>query len=98
MDADSQSTRSGTPSWHRIGSLLPNTDADSHFLQIYFLDGAHQLTRRSSIYNDTNSDLLRLLQNYMNRHNNYVRQFKTALTVLQENPHTNLKVLHTSMI
>jgi hypothetical protein len=77
---------------HRIGSFLPLPGEDAQFLQIYFLDGSSQLSRRSSIYQGTNSTLLRIIQNYMNRHNSYVQQFKTALSVLRENAHTDLKV------
>lgn len=67
---------------------------ESNFLQIYFLDPDQQLNRRMSIFDNTRSDLVIRLQEFLNVNNTYIQQLKTAVDILRENPHTNLKVFN----
>lgn len=77
---------------HRIGALLPTQGSEANFLQIYFLDPDQQLTRRMSLFDNTRRPVILGLQDYFTDNNRYVEQFKNAVQILRENPHTNLKV------
>ena len=66
--------------YHRIGSLLPNTDADSpRFAQIYVHDPATQLETRQAVARaNIRADTLEELQGMMYRVNPFIPQFITA--------------------
>lgn len=65
---------------HRYGSLLPTTNQDHKFLQMYFIGNVDkEIDMRSAIHQNMEKDIIRILQNVLHEHNAYVRQFKTAL-------------------
>jgi hypothetical protein len=66
--------------YHRVGSLLPTSDADPQFLQIYFMgDAAAEAKHRCSRVPGTRLDIVTQLQHSLNANNACVPLFKTAL-------------------
>ncbi|CAE1224618.1 unnamed protein product [Acanthosepion pharaonis] len=74
--------------YHRIGSLLPETDTDSTFLQIYFITDYNQWAdARMGIIPENDKgqdnyprrDIIMNLQQMLHETNSYVRSFKYAL-------------------
>ena len=66
--------------YHRVGSLLPPSDGEHKFLQIYFM-GDERLEARQRCNNipGTHQDIVTELQQMLHQHNTYVHIFKTAL-------------------
>ena len=66
--------------YHRVGSLLPPSDGQHKFLQIYFM-GDERLEARQRCNNipGTHQDIVTELQQMLHQHNTYVHIFKTAL-------------------
>ncbi|XP_053593876.1 uncharacterized protein LOC128667531 [Microplitis demolitor] len=66
--------------YHLIGSLFPESDQPSKFLQIYFIaDYNEQINLRMSYNNNLNKNLITDLQNMLLQINPYVHDFKSAL-------------------
>ncbi|XP_053595538.1 uncharacterized protein LOC128667851 [Microplitis demolitor] len=66
--------------YHLIGSLFPESDQPSKFLQIYFIaDYNEQINLRMSYNNNLNKNLITDLQNMLLQVNPYVHDFKSAL-------------------
>ena len=66
--------------YHRVGSLLPPSDGEHKFLQIYFM-GDERLEARQRCNNipGTHQDIVTELQQMLHQHNTYVDILKTAL-------------------
>ena len=82
--------------YHRIGSLLPVENEKSKFLQIYFIsDYEDQVNTRLSHTGITNlnRNLITNLQNMLQAHNSYVRDFKAALQSLPTGNEDNFKLV-----
>ncbi|CAF1558848.1 unnamed protein product [Rotaria magnacalcarata] len=66
--------------YHRVGSLLPSSDEEPKFLQIYFMgDERKQADRRCKTNPGTRGDIVMKLQQMLHQYNTYVHSFKTAL-------------------
>jgi len=66
--------------YHRIGALLPRTDEEPKFLQIYFMgDEEKQAKQRCNNIPGARQDIVMDLQQMLHDHNPYVRDFKSAL-------------------
>ena len=63
---------------HLIGSLLPNEANPPSFLQIYFMDGEDQISRRNNITHGLSPTILLDIQNTLLEHHKYVRELKCA--------------------
>ena len=77
---------------HLIGSMLPGSDQQPKFMQIYFLDHDSQLQRRNHIFSGMEHEILESLGSYFNRYNPFVLQFKQAYEMLTARPTHNLAV------
>lgn len=64
--------------YHLIGSLLPHTNQEPKFLQIYFL-GSDEMDIRSKLNPGLDMNLLKSLQDMLHKYNNYINSFKTIL-------------------
>lgn len=66
--------------YHRIGSLLPISDKDSKFLQVYFIGNSEEevAKRRENTDSDLDEAILQQLQILLHEQNEYVRLFKCA--------------------
>jgi hypothetical protein len=77
--------------YHRVGSLLPTSGADTQFLQIYFMgDAAAEANHRCSRVPGTRLDIVTQLQPFLHVNNAYISLFKTAL---ERMPTDNYKVV-----
>lgn len=65
---------------HRIGALLPSSNAEHKFLQIYFIGNSDsEVSVRNGINVETRPDILRSLQDMLHEHHALIQLFKTAL-------------------
>ncbi|KAI8983897.1 hypothetical protein BDB01DRAFT_835502 [Pilobolus umbonatus] len=71
--------------YHRIGTLLPDGNTAPSFAQIYIYDTTSELSNRHSHVPHTNITTLQSLQSMMHDINPFVRDFKTMVTLAQEN-------------
>ena len=66
--------------YHRAGSLLPLSDSDHKFLQIYFMGTTdEQIDQRCRFNTSTYRQIVAALQSLFDQHNELVRLFRTAL-------------------
>ncbi|CAF3254328.1 unnamed protein product [Rotaria sp. Silwood2] len=66
--------------YHRIGSLLPLTNEEPKFLQIYFMgDEQQQARQRCNNIPGTRQDIVIDLQRMLHQYNSYVHIFKSTL-------------------
>ena len=66
--------------YHRVGSLLPTTDSDPKFLQIYFIgEKNEEVDRRVRLIDNVNRNIVLKIQEFLHEHNELVRLFKTVL-------------------
>ncbi|XP_076299348.1 uncharacterized protein LOC143218189 [Lasioglossum baleicum] len=66
--------------YHQIGSLLPVTDGDPQFLQIYFMDNVEEeVDRRCTFSAVTDRRIIAELRALFHENNCLVRDFKSAL-------------------
>ena len=63
---------------HLIGSLLPPHDREPSFLQIYFMDGDEQITRRNNVTTGLCHNTLLDIQDVLSENHVYVRELKCA--------------------
>ncbi|XP_043461172.1 uncharacterized protein LOC122497870 [Leptopilina heterotoma] len=69
--------------YHRMGSLLASSGQSASYLQIYFIsDAQEQATRRVSIFNTLDSNLILLIQDLLHEHHTYIRSFKSAVEAM----------------
>lgn len=68
--------------YHRIGSLLPDDNNTSKFLQIYFIGQSDEEAALRKSYSKKSDnidlDLVKQIQTVLHSHNHYVRELKTA--------------------
>ena len=77
--------------YHRVGSLLPPSNEEHKFLQIYFMgDDKKQVHQRCRNMPGVREDTVKKLQQMVHEHNSYVGLFKTAL---QRMPSDQYKVV-----
>jgi hypothetical protein len=76
--------------YHRIGSLLQSLPNEQpKFLQIYFIgDDSEQARQRCQNVPQTRQNLVRIMQDILNRENAYVKSFKMAMEKIS--PDVNL--------
>jgi hypothetical protein len=66
--------------YHRVGSLLPPSNEEPKFLQIYFMgDERQEAKQRCNNIPGTRQDIVTDLQQMLHQHNNYVHIFKSTL-------------------
>jgi len=66
--------------YHRVRSLLPPSNEEPKFLQIYFMgDERQEAKQRCNNIPGTRQDIVMDLQRMLHQHNPYVRIFKSAL-------------------
>lgn len=71
--------------YHRIGSLLPSTQNQHSFLQVYFMENDAASARRYSLFQGLQPRIISDLQNMLHRHNSYVIQLKCAYEFARSN-------------
>ena len=84
--------------YHRIGTLLPNSETPPQFAQIYIYDTDHELQNRSNATPNFNLDstILAELQQMLHDINPYVNIFRQAGNLLRHNPSLDLKLVITN--
>jgi PIF1-like helicase/Helitron helicase-like domain at N-terminus len=76
---------------HRLGSLLPPSNEEHKFLQIYFMgDDRKEVQQRCKNMPGVRENIVKKLQQMVHEHNPYVQFFKTAL---QRMPSDQFKVV-----
>ena len=66
--------------YHRMGSLLPPSNEEHKFLQIYFMgDEGQEAKQRCDNIHGTRQDIVLDLQRMLHQHNSYARDFKSLL-------------------
>ncbi|KAB0790841.1 hypothetical protein PPYR_15004, partial [Photinus pyralis] len=74
--------------YHRAGSLLPPSDADYKFLQIYFMgNSSEELDTRCAINSSVKKSVVKQLQTFFHEHNKLVKLFKAALDRMPSDDH-----------
>ena len=69
--------------YHLIGSLLPQTETQAKFLQVYFLDSLDSEIRARQ-YNNLDNDILHQLTHWFHEHNHLIRSLKTAREEIED--------------
>ncbi|GFR75837.1 hypothetical protein ElyMa_000465700 [Elysia marginata] len=64
--------------YHRIGSLLPSTQNQHSFLQVYFMENDAASARIYSLFQGLQPRIISYLQDMLHRHNSYVIQLQCA--------------------
>jgi len=72
--------------YHRIGSLLPQHDAQPRFCQLYIYDTTNQLQHRQNIMSTLDPDILHELQTMLSEVNPYAQTFKSIRNLVSNNP------------
>ncbi|XP_076251544.1 uncharacterized protein LOC143190859 [Rhynchophorus ferrugineus] len=74
--------------YHRAGSLLPVSDSDNKFLQIYFMGNSPQeIDLRYAHNNLVKRSIVEQLQTLFHQHNQLIILFKTALDLMPSDNH-----------
>lgn len=72
--------------YHLLGALLPPSDADFQFLQIYFMGNSDEEVNQRCVYNPTvKRAIVKRLQNFLHEKNELVKLFKIALDRMPSN-------------
>jgi len=72
--------------YYRSGSLLPLSDADHTFLQIYFMENTnYQIYQRCQFNTDTKREIVAALQALFDQHNKLIRLFRIVLERMSTN-------------
>jgi hypothetical protein len=82
--------------YHRIGSLLPDSETQPQFAQIYIYDTDHEIQNRSNIMPGLDPTILAELQQMLHDINPYVNIFRQAGNLLKNNPSLDLKLVITN--
>jgi len=82
--------------YHRIGTLLPDSEAQPQFAQIYIYDTDHEIQNRLNIMPGLDPMILGELQQMLHDINPYVNQFRQAGNLLKHNPSLDLKLVITN--
>ncbi|GFV54585.1 ATP-dependent DNA helicase [Trichonephila clavipes] len=73
--------------YHHAGHLHPANAEDSKYLQIYFLGEDEQVQRRLDLL-----DIVLKLQRMLHQHNSYVRSFKMAAEIMDDNTQVDYRI------
>lgn len=74
--------------YHRAGSLLPVSDSNNKFLQIYFMGNSPQeIDLRCAQNNLVKRSIIEQLQTLFHEHNQLILLFKTALDLMPSDNH-----------
>jgi hypothetical protein len=65
--------------YHRAGSLLPLSDADHKFLQIYFMTNSDEQIEQFHYNAGTRREIVAALQGLFDQHNELIRLFKNSI-------------------
>lgn len=65
--------------YHRIGSLLPLPNKEPQFLQLYFISDMEEQARKRKDFTGTDLQIIKMLQEMLDKKNNYIQSFKFAL-------------------
>ncbi|XP_054085138.1 uncharacterized protein LOC128921444 [Zeugodacus cucurbitae] len=77
--------------YHKAGSLLPVSDSDYKFLQIYFMGNSSQeINLRCAHNNLVKRSIVAQLQNLFHEHNQLVKLFKSAIDMMPSDDHKNV--------
>ena len=82
--------------YHRIGTLLPNSETPPQFAQIYIYDTDHEIQNRLNAMDNLDSTILAELQQMLHDINPYVNIFRQAGNLLKQNPLLDLKLIITN--
>jgi hypothetical protein len=82
--------------YHRIGSLLPNSETQPQFAQIYIYDTDHEIQNRLNIMPNLDLNILAELQQMLHNINPYVNRFRHVGNLLKDNPLLDLKLVITN--
>jgi hypothetical protein len=82
--------------YHLYDNLIPNTQENPQFLQIYFVgEDEKEVQLRCSLYPEVKQALVKQLQNMLNTENKYIRGLKITIDNASQN-NTNFQVvIHT---
>jgi len=72
--------------YHRIGSLLPQHDAQPRFYQLYIYDTTNQLQHCQNIMPTLDPDILHELQTMLSEVNPYAQMFRSIRDLVSNNP------------
>jgi hypothetical protein len=72
--------------YHRIGSLLPQHDAQPQFCQLYIYDTTNQLQHRQNIMPTLDPDILHELQTMLSKVNPYAQTLGSIRDLVSNNP------------
>ncbi|XP_075210401.1 uncharacterized protein LOC142317738 [Lycorma delicatula] len=74
--------------YHKAGSLLPFSDSDHKFLQMYFIgDDRDEVDARCEIHTSLRRSIISQLQRLLHERNNLVGLFKTAIDMMPSDTH-----------
>jgi hypothetical protein len=79
--------------YHAVGSLLPSTNEESKFLQIYFM-GNEELDRRLFVCHHANREILNDLQEFLHGVLSMVHDFEAIIETLPPNSKSSTKFLN----
>jgi len=82
--------------YHRIGTLLPDSETQPQFAQIYIYDTNHEIQNRSNIIPGLDPVILAELQQMLHDINPYVNKFRQVGNLLKHNPSLDLKLVITN--
>ena len=82
--------------YHRIGTLLPDSESQPQFAQIYIYDTDHEIQNRSNVIPSLDFTILAELQQMLHDINPYVNIFRQAGNMLKYNPLLDLKLVITN--
>ncbi|CAG9769704.1 unnamed protein product [Ceutorhynchus assimilis] len=81
--------------YHLHGSLLPESERNAQFLQIYFVgEDEKEASIRCSNYPGVKLELVHLLQKMLHNNNRYIKDFKTTIDKIRPNVKSFQVVIH----
>ncbi|GFX47595.1 ATP-dependent DNA helicase [Trichonephila clavipes] len=79
--------------YHHAGPLHPANAEDSKYLQIYFLRKNKQVQRRLDLLESpVERNIVLKLQRMLRQHNSYVRLFKMAAEIMDDNTQVDYRI------
>ncbi|CAG8640302.1 2430_t:CDS:2, partial [Diversispora eburnea] len=82
--------------YHRIGTLLPDPNANPQFAQIYIYDTNNEIQNRMNIIPDLDPIILAELQQMLHQVNPYVKIFHQARDIFKNDPMIDLRMVITN--
>ncbi|GFY75004.1 ATP-dependent DNA helicase [Trichonephila inaurata madagascariensis] len=79
--------------YHHAGLLHPANAEDRQYLQIYFLGEDEQVQRRLDLLDSpVDRNIVLKLQRMLHQHNSYVRSFKMAAEIMDDNTQVGYRI------